>query len=261
MPRTARVLATAVLAAAALGLAIPVAAADPGVTCDATGATASAAVPGPDAAGTAVGDCSARADAAAREQLGDPGATLSPSAKTTGAPAAPAATAAAPAATGAVTDPLAATDPLTEVPAGTGAAPAGDAVGQNQPGEAVSRPDGISGDTHYTEAPAGQSPGQTPGQSPAGQGQSDQGQKAEEQGQKAEEQGRDDGGQAQQGDAHGTGCAPSGNGSTCGPAVVQHGVDAGEGGTHNGSVPALVAGALLIAGAFGAAAHRLVRSR
>lgn len=45
------------------------------------------------------------------------------------------------------------------------------------------------------------------------------------------------------------------------PATVEHGVRAGTGGTFRDSVPALVAGGLLIAGAFGAAAHRLLRRR
>ncbi|WP_328478126.1 hypothetical protein OHS71_07665 [Streptomyces sp. NBC_00377] len=45
----------------------------------------------------------------------------------------------------------------------------------------------------------------------------------------------------------------------CLPATLGHGVQAGEGGAFNDSVPALAAGALLIAGAFGAALHRLRR--
>jgi hypothetical protein len=45
----------------------------------------------------------------------------------------------------------------------------------------------------------------------------------------------------------------------CGAAAVQRGVRAGEGGSLTGSVPALVAGGLLIAGGLGAAAHRLHR--
>ncbi|WP_329222405.1 hypothetical protein OG352_34745 [Streptomyces sp. NBC_01485] len=45
----------------------------------------------------------------------------------------------------------------------------------------------------------------------------------------------------------------------CAPATVEHGVQAGEGGTFTDSVPALVAGGLLIAGALGAAVHRLRR--
>ncbi|MFI1375384.1 hypothetical protein ACH4UY_25630 [Streptomyces longwoodensis] len=45
----------------------------------------------------------------------------------------------------------------------------------------------------------------------------------------------------------------------CGDAPVQHGVRAGQGGTFTDSVPALAAGGLLIAGALGAAAHRLRR--
>ncbi|OUD04978.1 hypothetical protein [Streptomyces swartbergensis] len=43
----------------------------------------------------------------------------------------------------------------------------------------------------------------------------------------------------------------------CGGAVVQRGVRAGDGGAFTDSVPALVAGGVLIAGAFGAAVHRL----
>jgi len=45
----------------------------------------------------------------------------------------------------------------------------------------------------------------------------------------------------------------------CHTAVIQRGVRAGEGGTFTDSVPALVAGGLLIAGALGAAVHRLRR--
>ncbi|MBX9392792.1 hypothetical protein K4749_04095 [Streptomyces sp. TRM72054] len=44
-----------------------------------------------------------------------------------------------------------------------------------------------------------------------------------------------------------------------GGAVLEHGVQAGWGGAFSESVPALVAGALLIAGALGAAGHRLWR--
>ncbi|GAA2761376.1 hypothetical protein GCM10010103_04170 [Streptomyces paradoxus] len=43
----------------------------------------------------------------------------------------------------------------------------------------------------------------------------------------------------------------------CGAAPVQRGVRAGDGGAFTDSVPALVAGGVLIAGAFGAAVHRL----
>jgi hypothetical protein len=50
---------------------------------------------------------------------------------------------------------------------------------------------------------------------------------------------------------------PEPYGSSCSGAVIQHGVRAGEGGAFTASVPALVAGGLLIAGAFGAAVHRL----
>ncbi|WP_406005894.1 hypothetical protein OG440_06680 [Streptomyces sp. NBC_00637] len=45
----------------------------------------------------------------------------------------------------------------------------------------------------------------------------------------------------------------------CAPATVEHGVQAGEGGAFTDSVPALAAGGLLIAGALGAAVHRLRR--
>ncbi|MBU6534250.1 hypothetical protein [Streptomyces mayonensis] len=72
--------------------------------------------------------------------------------------------------------------------------------------------------------------------------------------------------------SHGTPCAttkppcpeptagrgePSAPGKSCGGGTAEHGVQAGNGGSFSDSVPALVAGGLLIAGAFGAAAHRL----
>ncbi|MFC7938720.1 hypothetical protein ACFU2J_21195 [Streptomyces sp. NPDC057387] len=71
---------------------------------------------------------------------------------------------------------------------------------------------------------------------------------------------------------HGTPCAPTKpacpepaaprgesatQGTPCGGASAEHGVRAGAGGTFGDSVPALVAGGVLIAGAAGAAAHRL----
>ncbi|MGW3094671.1 hypothetical protein ACWDCC_14605 [Streptomyces sp. NPDC001102] len=52
-------------------------------------------------------------------------------------------------------------------------------------------------------------------------------------------------------------CAEKQHPDGCGTAPVQRGVRAGEGGTFTDSVPALVAGGVLIAGALGAAAHRL----
>jgi hypothetical protein len=52
------------------------------------------------------------------------------------------------------------------------------------------------------------------------------------------------------------GGAPGGDGS-CAVAGVQHGVEAGDGGAYSTSVPALVAGALLIAAACCGAAYRL----
>ncbi|AXL91987.1 hypothetical protein C4J65_29610 [Streptomyces sp. CB09001] len=72
--------------------------------------------------------------------------------------------------------------------------------------------------------------------------------------------------------AHGTPCAPTKppcpeptaprggaatQGTSCGGATAEHGVRAGAGGSLGDSVPALAAGGLLIAGACGAAAHRL----
>ncbi|MGW2045935.1 hypothetical protein ACWCPF_12220 [Streptomyces sp. NPDC001858] len=47
--------------------------------------------------------------------------------------------------------------------------------------------------------------------------------------------------------------------ATCAPADLGHGVRAGAGGAFTDSVPALAAGGLLIAGALGAAVHRLRR--
>ncbi|MDT0613144.1 hypothetical protein [Streptomyces lancefieldiae] len=53
-------------------------------------------------------------------------------------------------------------------------------------------------------------------------------------------------------------CAePTAQGKSCGGAIAEHGVRAGVGGSFSDSVPALVAGGVLIAGACGAAAHRL----
>ncbi|MBZ6282082.1 hypothetical protein [Streptomyces olivaceus] len=72
--------------------------------------------------------------------------------------------------------------------------------------------------------------------------------------------------------SHGTPCAttkppcpepaaprgePSVPGKPCQGGTAEHGVHAGAGGSLSGSVPALVAGGVLIAGACGAAAHRL----
>lgn len=59
--------------------------------------------------------------------------------------------------------------------------------------------------------------------------------------------------------------APSGKGehsgshADCDGAAVDHGVQAGDGGTFTDSVPALVAGGVLIAGAAGGAVYRLRR--
>ncbi|MEU6572468.1 hypothetical protein [Streptomyces sp. NPDC046805] len=53
---------------------------------------------------------------------------------------------------------------------------------------------------------------------------------------------------------------PTGD-DTCGSDATEHGVQAGEGSVGNGSVPALVAGAVLILGALGAAVHRLLQRR
>ncbi|MEJ1199148.1 MULTISPECIES: hypothetical protein [unclassified Streptomyces] len=50
---------------------------------------------------------------------------------------------------------------------------------------------------------------------------------------------------------------PAAQGKSCGGATAEHGVRAGAGGSFTDSMPALVAGGALIAGAFGAAAHRL----
>ncbi|MFH8798927.1 hypothetical protein ACH4F6_04895 [Streptomyces sp. NPDC017936] len=59
--------------------------------------------------------------------------------------------------------------------------------------------------------------------------------------------------------AAGKPCPRGHDDSACATAPVQRGVHAGTGGTFDDSVPALVAGGLLIAGAFAAAAHRLCR--
>ncbi|MFD8274634.1 hypothetical protein [Streptomyces flaveolus] len=50
---------------------------------------------------------------------------------------------------------------------------------------------------------------------------------------------------------------PTAGGASCGGGKAEHGVQAGTGGSFTDSVPALAAGGLLIAGAFGGAAYRL----
>ncbi|MFF1274782.1 hypothetical protein ACFVZC_15390 [Streptomyces marokkonensis] len=55
--------------------------------------------------------------------------------------------------------------------------------------------------------------------------------------------------------------ATASQGTHCAGTPAPQGVHAGEGGAFTDSVPALAAGGLLIAGAFGAAAHRLYRDR
>ncbi|MEV1076675.1 hypothetical protein AB0I98_00195 [Streptomyces sp. NPDC050211] len=52
---------------------------------------------------------------------------------------------------------------------------------------------------------------------------------------------------------------PDPHDTSCGGAVIEHGVHAGDGGAFNDSVPALVAGGVLIVGAFGGAVYRLWR--
>ncbi|MFJ5260394.1 hypothetical protein ACIQAC_07940 [Streptomyces sp. NPDC088387] len=54
-------------------------------------------------------------------------------------------------------------------------------------------------------------------------------------------------------------CHTAWDATSCPPATVEHGVRAGTGGTFTDSVPALVGGGLLIAGAFGGAVYRLRR--
>ncbi|MFH9087229.1 MULTISPECIES: hypothetical protein [unclassified Streptomyces] len=56
-------------------------------------------------------------------------------------------------------------------------------------------------------------------------------------------------------------CRESQGSDTCAPAGVQHGVDAGQGGTFDDSVPALAAGAALIAAACAGAVYRLFGHR
>ncbi|OIJ87684.1 hypothetical protein [Streptomyces monashensis] len=58
--------------------------------------------------------------------------------------------------------------------------------------------------------------------------------------------------------SHGT---PSREDDDCAPVGVQHGVEAGQGGSFTGSVPALVAGGILVAVACAGAGHRLYGDR
>ncbi|MFE0512521.1 hypothetical protein [Streptomyces sp. NPDC058964] len=273
MRRTARALAAAVLAAGALGTAIPAASADPvGTTPVTCGATAVTAPPTVDASSPVDGTCPAAPGAQGRTG--------------SAAPSMPRADADADGSTSTGVGPGTAvgTDLGPGTAAGTDLGP-GTAVGTDLgPGTAAGTdlgPDTAVGDTRPCAGAqsCGESEDQGRGSDGQGKEAESQGQKAESQGQKGESQGqggydRDQGGDGQGwgGDgqgwecdaprgascADGPDCAKSPTGSTCGPAVIQRGVDAGEGGAFNGSVPALVTGGLLIAGALGAAAHRLV---
>ncbi|MFI1761302.1 hypothetical protein ACH41H_04440 [Streptomyces sp. NPDC020800] len=75
------------------------------------------------------------------------------------------------------------------------------------------------------------------------------------------------GGDRECGDSGGASCAGGhtcgepGKDADCAPATVEHGADAGRGGTFNDSVPALVAGGMLIAAACGGALYRLLGRR
>ncbi|MFI9340944.1 hypothetical protein ACIG0D_06695 [Streptomyces sp. NPDC052773] len=71
------------------------------------------------------------------------------------------------------------------------------------------------------------------------------------------EGGSDGSGGGSSGAVHSATPCPDPKDPGCGTAVVQRGVRAGAGGAFGVSVPALVVGGLLIAGALGAAAHRL----
>ncbi|WAZ25164.1 hypothetical protein STRCI_006639 [Streptomyces cinnabarinus] len=66
---------------------------------------------------------------------------------------------------------------------------------------------------------------------------------------------------AKEGGASRRPCPPEPHRESCPPAVVQKGVHAGAGGAFTDSVPALVAGGVLIAGAAGGAVYRLRRSK
>ncbi|MGW2640515.1 hypothetical protein ACWC21_26895, partial [Streptomyces sp. NPDC001348] len=67
--------------------------------------------------------------------------------------------------------------------------------------------------------------------------------------------GWDGGGQADGGHD----CAEPGGDPSCAPPTIGHGVNAGEGGAFAGSLPALVAGAVLIAASGAGAVHRMRR--
>jgi hypothetical protein len=69
------------------------------------------------------------------------------------------------------------------------------------------------------------------------------------------------GGATRPGAGDGHACAQEPKADSCPVPTVPHGVQAGEGGTFTDSVPALVAGGLLIAGALGATAYRLWQQR
>ncbi|MFG2884277.1 hypothetical protein ACGFYV_18605 [Streptomyces sp. NPDC048297] len=129
-----------------------------------------------------------------------------------------------------------------------------DAAGEGEGDEEGDGQDqGSFQDEDSEDAGAGQGQGQDRGQEQdegegagAGQGQD----RSQEQG-----EGQDEG----QGQGHEE-CADSHSGD-CAPASVQHGVEAGAGGSFNDSVPALVIGGALIATACGGGAYRLYGRR
>ncbi|MFF0780141.1 hypothetical protein [Streptomyces sp. NPDC003720] len=130
--------------------------------------------------------------------------------------------------------------------------PDGEALGEDQgladQQQGLSTADGLwqgqeQGDGQVEGEGQGQSQGQGQGQS-QGQGQGQGCDKAE-----ACEDGGSDG------------CRASGGNDDCPPAQVEHGVQAGQGGAFGDSVPALVAGGVLIAAACAGAGYRLLGRR
>ncbi|MEV6739541.1 hypothetical protein AB0N14_22450 [Streptomyces sp. NPDC051104] len=111
---------------------------------------------------------------------------------------------------------------------------------------------------------SGKQHGDSQGKQGDGQGKQSDGQSRQQGDGQTKQQG--DGqvqGSGKQGDSQGkqaTGKQQGDQGKQSGvqpPVGAQHGVHAGEGGAFTDSVPALAAGGLLIAGALGAAVHRL----
>ncbi|MEV7241855.1 hypothetical protein AB0N92_11485 [Streptomyces sp. NPDC093248] len=226
MRRTARAMSVAVLAGAALVIPGPAAFADPGAG-ESPGAVrpeAPATVPGPV---TVPGSCDGTGAGAVPQD-----GCASGDARQTPAPQ----------------QGLGQTQQQTQEPGDGGTQ--GDAQGQWDQQQGQGEGDGLWQEQGQGEG-QDQWQSQTPGQ--------DQNQNQNQGRGQGQEQGCEEGGSCEDGGADG--CRASGGDDDCTPAHVEHGVEAGQGGTFEDSVPALVAGGVLIAAAGAGAGYRILGRR